>query len=100
VNVIFSEPVDFTGPEGGGERMATAPGEKNNTALLPSVVEKAIVSPETTRIESALGTRTPPLLVRVISVCAIAVTLVHFAHDVHYFFFLAFASALAFANAA
>ena len=100
MNVIFSEPADVTGPEGGGESTATAPGEKNSTALLPSVVEKAIVSPETTRMESTLGTRTPLLFVRVTSVCAIAVTLVHFANVVYYFFVLAFASALAFANAA
>jgi hypothetical protein len=86
VNDAFSPPATVTGPDGTGDSTDTAPGEKNNTALLPSFVEKETVSPSTTGTESELGTSTPASFVIVISVCAIRETLVHFAHPVHQFF--------------
>jgi hypothetical protein len=78
VNEASSPPAIVTGPEGTGERTVTAPGEKNRTTLLPSVVENATVSPSTTGTELELGTNTPASFVIVISVCAIRVTLIHF----------------------
>ena len=65
------------GLAGRGERAETASGEKNANAGPPSKVENETVSPLTTGTEPTLETRIPPLLMSVISVCAITTKLMH-----------------------
>lgn len=73
--VLPPEAID-TGAEGAGERIETAPGEKNSVAL--SLAEKVTVSPCTAETEGWLGARTPFSMEIVITVFAMAETLLQF----------------------
>ena len=77
MNVVLPPEAIDTGAEGAGERIETAPGEKNSVALSLGA-EKVTVSPCTAETEGWLGTRTPFSMEIVITVFAMAETLLQF----------------------